>query len=1434
MRRGIQRWIVAVSHDAGRRARRLTSSGTVAFLVASAIAPIAQPLLDPKASGLATALAGQIGAVGANYLTELVARVVDRLREGRPDGEVVPEEALRDALAETLTERLERGDERLATEIAAVLAAVDGVQAALDAAVEASASEVQQVLVEGFTTLGGSFEQFAWMQRDAYTVLSGMQSEQMRQGMEQRHQTDLVRRSLVTTMLLARQLAAHLPQPAGELPEVGIGAAPVVDLAGGQPASGGGSAGTPEVCPYRGLAAFEPEDAAWFFGREALIAELVVRLGERLTGPSMLMVVGASGSGKSSLLRAGLVPALAQGALPVAGASTWPWLLLTPGPQPLTELAVRIGRLAGVAAGSVLDDLEADPSRLALVVRQALLAEAEAARQVEEVGRGLAAVRSVPLNERVNGSAAGQRLVLIVDQFEELFTAGADEKEHRGFIRALCSAANAPSPSGEVPPALVVVGVRADFFGHCARYSELVDLLQDGQVLVGPMSPTAVRRAIEAPAAAAGLRLEPGLVEVLLRDAGLMDSTDGDSDGGGLAVGVLPLLSHALLETWRHRQRDTLTLAGYQATGGIRAAVATTAEACYQALNPTEQATARQVLLRLVALGDGIEPTRRRVSRAEFLHDRPTEQTAAIATVLDRLIGARLVTSDHDTVEVTHEALLQVWPRLRGWLSDDREGLRVHRQLTEAAQAWAALDRDPGALYQGTRLAAASEWAADLGRSADLTPLERDFLDSSLNRQASEQRAARRRTRRLRRLNGALAALLVLTLIATGLAVQQRDQARGQRRVAVSRAIVGQSTAVYPTDQLTSLLLGVAAVRIAPTMEARSNLLDLADRNRLVAVLNSHTLNVSGVAFSPDARTLVTAGGDAGLQLWDVERRAPRATFSNSAQPSATGVAFSPDGHTVATANADKTVRLWDVERRTLKATMHGHPDGVYGIAFSPDGRTLASADADSKVRIWNVERGALKATFTNPAGTVTAVAFSPDGRTLAIAGPGAAVRLWDVKRRVLLATLTNPDSELSGVAFSPDGQTLAAAGNNEAVWLWDVRRRALVDTIMTGHHGDVSAVAFSPNGRVLATASGADETVRLWDTTRRTLGLTGLVGTRDEVDDSTLAFSQDGQNLATAELQQDTVWLWDIGRRVPLAALTNPTTRDVTKSGQEVHLVLGMALSPDGRIVATTNNDDAVRLWDVRRRVLLATFHHQPSGVAGVAFSPDGRTLATASTGSLRLWDVKQGAVLTTLKLGELPGRSRVAFSPDGHTVAVTGDGGPAQLWDVRRRVPLGTLECPPQGINKVVFSPGGRTLASACFGGSLVLWDVERRARLATLTTPTIPTARSINGLAFSPDGGTLATAGADGTLRLWEVARRELLATVHGHAGGITGVAFSPDGNILVTTGGDRKVRVRDPDLSRAISRVCNAVGRELTPEQWVRFVPDWPYQHVCERP
>ncbi|QUQ67135.1 nSTAND1 domain-containing NTPase [Kutzneria sp. CA-103260] len=1099
---------------------------------------------------------------------------------------------------------------------------------------------------------------------------------------------------------------------------------------------------TDAAVPYVGLAAFSPEDADRFFGREQLVAELVGTLERH----RFLAVVGASGSGKSSLLRAGLLPTVREECSPV---------LVTPGTEPESRL------------------------------RQAL-----------------------------NARPSDTDVLLVVDQFEELFTLCPDLAIQERFITTLLEAVREPGSRTRV-----VLAVRADFYAHCAGHRELVAALREAQVLVGPMSTDELRTVITGPAVRFGYSVEGALVSRLI----------GDATG---QPGVLPLLSHALLETWRRRRGNALTLIGYDAAGGIHRAIARTAEQAYASLDDQQRHLARQIFGRLVALSEGTEDTKRRVSRSELDHDDPTT-----AAVIDTLARARLVTVDIDSVEIAHEALIRAWPRLRDWLTEDREGLRIHRQLTETAQAWDSLDRDPGALYRGTRLGLARDWADTAHQRDPLNALERAFLDAS-------DHAARRGIRRRRQLVSTLVVLLVLALAASGVAVYQRQTAVDRGRIVLVGKLIAQSTALAAGQPDASMLLAVEAFHQDPDLvEARSALLS-SQSQYFAARLPAGA--VDSVAFSPDGRILATASADTTTRLWDVANHSQIVTLTGH-NGFVESVAFSPDGRILATAGDDKTVRLWDVASRSVIAILTGHTSPVTSVAFSPDGHTLATTSDDTTTRLWDVASRSVIAILTGHTSPVTSVAFSPDGRTLATAGDDKTVRLWDVASRSVIATLTGHTSPVTSVAFSPDGRTLATAGDDKTVRLWDVASRSVIATL-TGHTYDVASVAFSPDGRTLATAS-YDKTVRLWDVASRSVIaiLTGhtspVYSVASSPDGHTLAttsadsvvlwkindpvltpypatsihclaFSPDGRTMATAS-DDKTVRLWDVATHNQIATLTGHNG-----------LVTSVAFSPDGRTLATTSADKTVRLWDVASRSVIATLTGHNGPVLSVAFSPDGHTLATTSADTTtRLWDVashNQIAILT----GHTYDVESVAFSPDGRTLATTSADKTVRLWDVASRSVIATLTGHTSPVTSVAFSPDGRTLATTSADKTVRLWDVASRSVIATLTGHNGP----VLSVAFSPDGHTLATASDDTTVRLWDVASRSVIATLTGHTGPVGSVAFSSDGHTLATASDDTTVRLWDPDPARVIAHDCTLIGT-ITRARWEQLMPDLDYHPTC---
>ncbi|GAA2499201.1 helix-turn-helix domain-containing protein [Streptomyces gobitricini] len=1153
-------------------------------------------------------------------------------------------------------------------------------------------------------------------------------------------------------------------------------------------------------CPYRGLSAFGPQDAGWFFGRERVTAALVERLYERIGG-GPLLVVAPSGAGKSSLLNAGLVSALRRrGGFPMAGADEWPLVRCTPTTQPLQELLDRTAKALGSDLGIGTRRLSARPEALLAAVHRLSGAPPPEGRvpEARAPGDGRVAI-SPPAGD--GGRSAGEegapagdggrsaggrgpgaepggggrrpppvRPVLIVDQFEELFTLCSDEDERRAFVRVLTALATSRPEVTGYDPAVVVIGVRADFTGRCLDLPEPASLFTDGLFVVPQMSVAELRESITRPARLAGVTLEPGLVPLLLRDAGLRDDTGTAGPQGAPArapSGALPLVSHALMTTWQRREGATLTVAGYEDTGGIQGAVARTAEDVFARLYPAEQKVLRRILVRLVHVADGAGATRRRMGRTALLEQLAGAEGAAGA--LDAFVRARLITMDSDTVEITHEALLYAWPRLHGWIHADRAGLLIHQQLAHAAEDWEREGRDPSALYRGARLDTVRAWADELDGASRLSPRETAFLRASRAEEEGRAEQARRQVRWQQRMLATLVVLLALALTAGGVAYQQRAGALDQERVARSQALAVRSTSLASGQPEASMLLAEEAYRTKATTEARGALLSTQSQP-FSARLRGHRGPVNAVAFAPVDGLLASAGSDGTVRLWRVADRRTTATYTVPGRVRA--VALAPDGRTLAATSTAGPVRLWDTAgRRTGPVVLPARTTGARAVAFAPRGRTLAVAGADGTVQLWDVPAARAVAFLSGHVGRVNAVAYAPDGGTLVSVGSDRTVRLWDAVSGRSLAVLRGHTDEVLGAAFAPDGRTVATGGVDRTVRLWDTGPRRAA-RVLTGHDDDVNAVAYTPDGTMVVSAGG-DGTTRLWDVRSGRPAMT-LTGHTDYV--LGVAVDPGGGLLATAGFDRS-VALWDLRGSV-LAS------RPFTEIWQA-------AYSPDGTLMATADADHTVRLWEVAGRRVLATFTGHRETVFSVAFSPDGRTLASAgSDGTVRLWNVTSrlpSAVLTGTR-GDV---FSVVFSPDGKTLASAGSDGTVRLWDTATRLPSAVLTGHTDFANDVAFSPDGLTLASAGDDLAVRLWDVATRRPLTTLTGHT----GAVRGVAFGPDGRTLASSGNDGTVRLWDARLGHSTGTLTGHTGSARGIAFSPDGRTLASSGNDRTVRVWD---------------------------------------
>ena len=1166
-----------------------------------------------------------------------------------------------------------------------------------------------------------------------------------------------------------------------------------------------GTPPVPTAVPYKGLVRFEAGDAGLFCGREQLVAQLVARL----VAARFVAVVGPSGSGKSSLVRAGLLPALASGALP--GSDTWVPLVLAPGSEPLAALADRLAPLlAGADPAALLARVAAGPGALAELTAEAL-----------------------------TGRSATARLLLVVDQFEEVFTACRDEAVRRRFVDLLVTAAG-DGDGGCV----VALALRADFYGRCAAHPELAAELAESQVLVGPMTDQELRRAVVEPARRVGCVVEPGLPETILEDV-------------AAEPGALPLVSTALLETWERRRGRSLTLTAYTETGGVRGAVARLADGVYNGFDPAEQAVARAVFLRLTEPGGGVDDLRRRARRDELGDDPVTDR------VLATLVARRLVIAGQGTVEVAHEALLREWPRLRAWLEEDREGRRLHHQLGEAAADWQAHDRDPEQLYRGARLAAALDWSR--AHAPDLNQHEREFLDASRHHHERQLRRARRTT-------AVLAGLLVVALVAGGLALVARSNAARQAVLARSTALAAQASARRTSEPDLAMLLAVEGHRLHDSVATRGGLLEILGQNPRLAALHQGYGDTSSVDLSPDESTLAVRSADGNLRLWDLHTRQPR-TPPIDAHRGAGSVAYSPDGRLLATSGDDGRVRLWDAgSGRPLPAAM-SHHGSASSVQFSPDGKLLVSTGLnDPKVRLWAVPSGRrVGAVEVDELGSQQAE-FSPDGRTVAATTEGGhSVVLVDVSAGRLTGPplqLPRPDEGLTCVTFSPDGKTIATGTDLGGIHFWDARTRRQRGGPIAAHDNFVRTLSYSPDGSMLASGSEDTTGIMVWDlASGRRIG--GPLVAHPGAEANVLRFTGKGTGLLSFSATEVAVWDLEgvaLGQRVA--------------GGQEGR-ISDIAVSPDGRLLASTGADDgSVHLWDVAgRRQTGAPLASGEESVADVAFSPDDRLLAIGTlptrdspTAQVQLWELA-----SRKRIGgfETQFQSRPRFSPDGRTIAAHTGNGQVILWDLatmhRRGRPLeadtlhnfAVVAYAPDGRTLVTggrdgkvrfwdpatgdkladaafthgdsvvglaFSADGTRMASASTDGTVAVWDVSSRAVSGAPLTGGSGIFRRV---AFSPDGRLLAATSDNGSVSLWDLASRQLLGRpLQGHTDTAWGVGFLDGGRTLVTSGWDGSLVFWDLRPASWEARACALAGRNLTHAEWDRYLGGG-YRRTCPR-
>lgn len=1151
----------------------------------------------------------------------------------------------------------------------------------------------------------------------------------------------------------------------------------VAGIRGLMPGRHGDATSTPlEIeCPYRGLEVFEEAHAGFFFGREALSQHVI----EALLHQRIVAIIGSSGCGKSSLVRAGVIPQLKSGKL--THSDTWIYITLRPASHPLSELAVSLVAVDPNSnpiehAPALLSRLKSDEWALHFYIR-------------------------LLLSEKPKHTLC----LLFIDQFEEIMTLCCDEQERQQFLLNLRYAAT--NSEGRV---VTVLTMRADFMERAAAERNLAEMLSGHHLVVSPMDDTDLRRAIEEPAMLVGLRFEKGLVELILEEV-------------GHEPGALPLLEDALTQLYEHRSpKNFASLQTYQEIGGVHGALAKRAEKVFEVFSSEEKDIARRVFLRLTQPGEGTADTRRRAELSELWPD--SAHQAVVEKVVERLIESRLLTMSSDPrgarmVDVAHEALIRGWPRLRGWIEEEREPLRIHRGITEATRDWQARNRDAELLYRGVRLAEANE----LRRKSyiSLNKPEREFLETSDAAQRREKRAAR-----TRRWAAVIAVSFTLSLsVFTIKAWREQRAAQQEQQAASLRELTSRVRQFKNTDPELSLRLAIEAAHRSSTAQVESALRQALNGFPESMALDGHDGIVWSIDYSKNGKNrIVTAGADATARIWDAESGKQLRLLPGHVGEINRAI-FSPDGKKVVTIGADATARIWNDEDTEDAAAQKplvllGHKGEVLGVDFNRNGEKLVTVGEDQTVRLWNVESGAQLYERRVHAGAVNRVAFNPVGNTFVTVSDDKTARIWDAESGKVLHVLKGHTNAIIRVAYSQRGEFIATASKDKTVMIWNARTGSYIQ-MLKGHGGIVNSVNFSPDGTKVVTASD-DTSARLWDVqTGRTLpvllGHSGFIYRAE--------FSPDGNLIVTASADK-TVRLWKAKTGQTLSVLqghdaeklyatfspkgdyiaavgsgtgwvwkvsTNQPRLPIAEHGDEIWSV---AYSPDGKYVATGSGnegsrDNTARIWVVETGKEFRKFGGYEERIQSVAFSPDGKYLATACFDhKARIFDIQKDELLVELDGG---GGSvwAVAFSPDGRKVITGHRDKSVQLWDARTGEHLKKFYLHQDIVRSVAFSPDGKYVVSASKDGTARVWEPETGKEVSALNGR----GRLMFSVAFSPDGRYVVTASTDRTTRIWEAQTGKELQVLRGHTGTVTSAAFSPNGNYVVTSSRDRTVRLWD---------------------------------------
>ncbi len=1095
------------------------------------------------------------------------------------------------------------------------------------------------------------------------------------------------------------------------------------------------------ISPYRGLQVFQAEHAEFFFGREVLTDWLLHDLRPRPGSPRenrFLAVVGASGSGKSSLVRAGLIPALSRGEL--AGSAEWPTVICRPGPDPLQSLATALATdpVVGEATndvGRLIEALGEDQRTLHLTTALALRARPET-----------------------------QRVLLLVDQFEEIFTMCRKEERRKALVDNLLYASTVVGGK-----TVVVLTLRVDFYGKCAAYPRLAAALSESehQELVGAMNEDELRRAIERPALLARCEIEPGLTEMLLQDVKNQ-------------AGALPLLEYALMELWQRQDGRRLTISAYKEIGEIEGALEKQANKVFDELTLPEQEICKRIFLRLTQPGEETVDTKRRVMKKEL------EESDAVAPVLQRLIDARLITAEgkkHEKdkerekdkpgdvfIEVSHEALIRDWSKLRKWIDADREAVRLEHRLSEAAKEWDQNGRDAAFLYRGPRLALAEEWRETHG--GEPVALQLEFLEASValrdrekrekerqrqhelemtqklaatERQRAEvQTEAARRLRRRARIIGAIGAVAIIAAaVAVGASIFAK-QAEEKATAELAKRFWARGTTERDRKgdwlKASHYLMRAAEVDKVKTVSSDAYLAGaLLVRPVKLTSIVEHQGNASGALFSADGARFLSWSDDGTARLWDSQTGNELATTMQHEKKRLQGAVFSQDESRILTWSRDGTARLWNSEGKLLAPLMQH--DGLRGACFSPNERQVLTWGTDDTARIWDANSGQELTPPLTHEGSVLGALFSQTKPQVLTWSKDGTARLWNSDTGEVLATMRH-DGPVWGATFSQDERWILTWSDDGTARLWDAHTAERLR--LFAHDGPVWGGKFNQSNTKVLTWSD-DGTARLWN-------------------------SDTGESLPSMR-----------------------HNRQVRKA----------VFSQDERWVLTWSDDHTARLWDAESGQQLNVFKHN-GPVRGAVLSPNGQVVLTWSDGNgVRIWSTQDGQRLTPALRHRSP-INQALFDSEGDHVLTAGEDGTVRVWAVENLNRAHAVMRHESPVLDAIYAPDSDRIMS--FDGTTWVWDSEKGP--PALTTREFDGA--FNGARFSKDGNKLLTWHADGTARLWSTTTgKEVIPAMQQgkKVFGVLGAVFSPDERRILSWSDKGTARVWDSGNGKLVAGVSH---------------------------